>query len=60
MVILKMAAVRHLGIVLPPYETTLCDLRYDIEKRFFTYLPTKSLLLAAAACQILCQSGTQI
>ena len=41
--IFKMAAVRHLGIVLPPYET-----------------PTKSLLLAAAACQISCQSDTQI
>jgi len=41
--ILKMAAVRHLGIVLPPYEP-----------------PTKSLLLAAAGCQISCQSDTQI
>ena len=38
--IFKMAAVRHLGIVLPPI--------------------TKSLLLAAAACQISCQSDTQI
>ena len=37
-----MAAVRHLGIVLPPHET-----------------PTMSLLLAAAACQISCQSDTQ-
>jgi len=41
--IFKMAAVRHLGIVLPP-----------------TRPPTKSLLLAAAACQIPCQSETQI
>ena len=41
--IFKMAAVRHLRIVLPPYETT-----------------TKSLLLAAAACHISCQSDTQI
>jgi len=41
--IFKMAAFRHLGIVLQPYETT-----------------AKSLLLAAAACQISCQSDTQI
>ena len=41
--IFKMAAVRHLGIVLPPCETT-----------------TKSLLMAAAACQISCQCDTQI
>ena len=42
--IFKMAAVRHLGIVLPLYETTY----------------TQSLLLVAAACQISCQSDTQI
>jgi len=44
--IFKMAAVRHLGIVLPPYE--------------HTRPPTKFLLLAAAAWQISCQSDTQI
>jgi len=36
-----MAAVRHLGIVLSPYETT-----HEVS--------------AAAACQISCQSDTQI
>jgi len=41
--IFKMAAVRHLGIVLPPFETT-----------------HKVSVLAAAACQISCQSDTQI
>jgi len=41
--ILKMATVRHLGIV---YH--------------HTRPPTKSLLLATAACQISCQSDTQI
>jgi len=40
--IFKMAGVRHLGIVLPPYDAT------------------NSLLLAAAACQISCQSDAQI
>jgi len=38
-----MVAVRHLGIVLPPY----------------TRQPMKYMLLAAAACQISCQSDTQ-
>jgi len=38
-----MAAVRHVGIVLPPYDTT-----HEVS------------VLAAAACQISCQSDTQI
>jgi len=41
--IFKMAAVRHLGIVLPSSRP-----------------PVKSLLLAAATCQISCQSDAQI
>ena len=44
--IFKMAAVRHLGIVLPPYETPTTKLH--------------QMLLAAAACQISCQSDAQI
>jgi len=42
--IFKMAAVRHLGIILPPYETT-----HEV-----------SVAAHAAACQISCQSDTQI
>ena len=38
-----MAAVRHLGIVIPPYEIT-----HEV------------FVAAAAACQISCQSDTQI
>jgi len=42
--IFKMAAVRHLGIVLPPYESEV-----SVAGRS-----------GAAACQISCQSDTQI
>ena len=42
--IFKMAAVRHLGIVLPPYETTH---EVSVAGRSYT-------------CQISCQSDTQI
>jgi len=43
--ILKMAAVRYLGIVLPPYETT-----HEVSVAGRSW----------AACQISCQSDTQI
>jgi len=39
-----MAAILHLGIVLPPYETT-----HEV-----------FALLAAVACQISCKSDTQL